>query len=54
MEIFLDFCFQITDCEFPVYCFLKEIKPFGNYENIRGHLVIDDDDYIRGVSKLAY
>jgi len=54
VEIFLDFCFQITDSEFPVYCFLKEIKPFGMYENIRGHLVIDDEDIIRGASKLAH
>lgn len=44
----------MTDSEFPIYCFLNEVKPIGRFENIRGHFLIDEYNIITGVSKLAY
>ncbi|CAD8106538.1 unnamed protein product [Paramecium primaurelia] len=54
VEMFIDLCFVITGTEFPVYCFMQEIKPIGVFENIRGHIIVDDYEIIQGISSLAY
>ncbi|CAD8113723.1 unnamed protein product [Paramecium sonneborni] len=54
IEMFIDLCFVITGTEFPIYCFMQEIKPIGIFENIRGHIIIDDYEIIQGISSLAY
>lgn len=52
-EMYLDLSFNITEDAFPIYCFLKQIIPFGKYENVKGHIVISDDNKIEGMSKEA-
>ncbi|CAD8067452.1 unnamed protein product [Paramecium sonneborni] len=54
VEMFIDVCFTITATQFPVYCFLQELKPIGKFENIRGHIIIDDYEIIQGISSYAY
>ncbi|CAD8196667.1 unnamed protein product [Paramecium pentaurelia] len=52
-EMYLDLSFNICEDAFPIYCFLKQIVPYGKYENIKGHIVISDTFKIQGISNLA-
>ncbi|CAD8118729.1 unnamed protein product [Paramecium sonneborni] len=52
-EMYLDLSFNICEDAFPIYCFLKQIVPYGKYENVKGHIVISDAFKIQGISNLA-
>ncbi|CAD8148932.1 unnamed protein product [Paramecium octaurelia] len=54
IEMFIDVCFTITATQFPVYCFMQELKPIGKFENVRGHIIVDDYEIIQGISSYAY
>jgi len=41
-EMFVDLCFNIAEETFPVYCFLRKLTSSGEYEHIKGHIVLND------------
>ncbi|CAD8117952.1 unnamed protein product [Paramecium sonneborni] len=53
VEMFIDICFNIQGDTFPIYCFLKQIKSDGAYENIKGHIFLNHELRIEGISTMA-
>ena len=51
--MFVDFCFNIKEEEFPIYCFMKDLSSSSRHENVKGHFVINSEFFIEGVSKQA-
>ncbi|CAK91855.1 unnamed protein product (macronuclear) [Paramecium tetraurelia] len=53
VEMFIDICFNIQGDVFPVYCFLKQIRSDGAYENVKGHIFLNHELRIEGISTMA-
>ncbi|CAD8113913.1 unnamed protein product [Paramecium sonneborni] len=53
VEMFIDICFNIQGDTFPIYCFLKQIKSNGDNENVKGHIFLNDELKIEGISTIA-
>ncbi|CAD8125327.1 unnamed protein product [Paramecium sonneborni] len=53
VEMFIDVCFNLTGDLFPIYCFIKQIETDGAYENIKGHLYLNNELKIEGITTMA-
>ncbi|CAD8103995.1 unnamed protein product [Paramecium primaurelia] len=53
VEMFIDVCFNITGDLFPIYSFIKQIQSDGAYENIKGHIYLNNELKIEGVTTMA-
>ncbi|CAD8095762.1 unnamed protein product [Paramecium primaurelia] len=53
VEMFIDICFNIQGDTFPIYCFLKQIRSDGAYENVKGHIFLNHELRIEGISTMA-
>ncbi|CAD8190941.1 unnamed protein product [Paramecium octaurelia] len=53
VEMFIDVCFNITGDLFPIYSFIKQIQSDGAYENIKGHIYLNHELRIEGITTMA-
>lgn len=51
--MFVDLCFSVVSETFPVYCFLRKITSSGSYEYIKGHIILNSELRIEGISTMA-